>query len=157
MNVMVTVINKILVAYVSKGGATREAAEIIAGVLKNKYTLEIDVIDLRKNSPKLEEYNIVIVGAGVRGGRVYKEALKFLKQDFGERKVAFFVCCGGAGDPKSYEEACTKYLTNVLADYPNLKVLAMEAFGGRMKVLGRTLFDNFDPKKIREWAEEINF
>jgi menaquinone-dependent protoporphyrinogen IX oxidase len=52
------VINKILVAYVSKRGATREAAEIIAGVLKNKYKSEIDVIDLKKESPKLEEYDI---------------------------------------------------------------------------------------------------
>jgi hypothetical protein len=83
--------------------------------------------------------------------------LDFLKGDFGQRKIAFFVCCGGAGDPKNYEDACTKYLTNVLDSYPKLKLVATEAFGGRMKVLGKTLFDSFKPEKIREWAESLIF
>jgi len=99
--------SKILIAYASKSGATRQASEIIAEVLKNKNKYEVDLFDLRKASPKLAEYDNVVVGAGVRGGKVYGEALKFLKQGFGERKVAFFVCCGGAGDPKNYEDVCT--------------------------------------------------
>jgi hypothetical protein len=93
-----------------------------------------------------------VVGAGVRAGKVYSEALDFLKQDFGNKKIAFLVCCGRAGDPKNYDESCTKYLPNVLAKYPNLKTVATEAFGGRMKMLGKTLFDNVDPAKIRTWT-----
>lgn len=96
-----------------------------------------------------------MVGAGVRAGKVYSEALGFLKQDFGNRKLAFFVCCGAGGDPNKREEACSKYITKVLADYPNLKAVATEAFGGRMKMLGKTLFDNIDPDKIRAWAETL--
>ena len=92
---------------------------------------------------------------GVRGGKVYGEALDFLKQDFGNRKVAFFVCCGGAGDPKNYQASCTKYVANVLVKYPNLKTVSTEAFGGRMKLLGKTLFDNVDKDKIRVWAETL--
>jgi hypothetical protein len=98
-------------------------------------------------------YKNAVVGGGVRGGKVYGEALKFLKQDFGDRKVVFFVCCGGAGDPEKYEESCTKYVTNVLTNYPNVKPVATEAFVGRMKILGKTIFDNIDPDKIRAWAE----
>lgn len=149
--------NKTLIAYASKGGATKQASEIIAEVLKEKQKFEVDLVDLRKTASKLAEYDNVVVGAGVRGGKVYSKALTFLKQDFGERKVAFFVCCGGAGDPKNYEDACTKYLTDVLANYPDLKVVASEAFGGRMKVLGKTVFDNFKSEKIREWAEKLDF
>lgn len=103
------------------------------------------------------EYDNIVVGSGVRVGKVYSEALKFLKQDFEAKKVAFFVCCGDAGDPEKCEEACTKYLTGVLANYPNLKTVSTEAFGGRMKVLGKTVFDKFDPNKIRNWAEKIDF
>ena len=147
--------NNTLIAYASKGGATKQASEIIAEVLRYKHKLQVDIVDLRKTTPKLAEYDNVVVGAGVRGGKVYGEALNFLKQDFGDRKVAFFVCCGGAGDPKNYEDACTKYLTDVLSNYPDLKVVATEAFGGRMKVLGKTVFDNFKPEKIREWAEKL--
>jgi menaquinone-dependent protoporphyrinogen IX oxidase len=146
---------KTLVAYASKGGATKQASEIIAEVLKEKYKLEVDLIDLRKSDAKIQDYLYIVVGAGVRGGKVYGEALKLLKQDFEGKKVAFFVCCGGAGDPKNYGEACTKYLTDVLAGYPNLKTVATEAFGGRMKVLGKTVFDNVDPKKISEWAQKL--
>jgi menaquinone-dependent protoporphyrinogen oxidase len=145
--------NKTLVAYASKCGATKQASEVIADVLRGKGNFEITLVDLRKNSPNLWEYVNVVVGAGVRGGKVYEEALNFLKQDFGDRKVAFFVCCGGAGDPKNYGESCTKYVTRVLANYPNVKAVATEAFGGRMKILGKTLFDNIYPVKIRVWAE----
>jgi menaquinone-dependent protoporphyrinogen IX oxidase len=147
--------NKILVACASKGGATEEAAQIIADVLKDKFGLEVDVVNLRKTFPNLAEYKNAVVGAGVRGGRVYGEALKFLEQDFGDRKLAFFVCCGGAGDPKTYDDSCMKYLTKVLANYPDLKPVATEAFGGRMKILGKTIFDNRDTAKIRAWAEKV--
>lgn len=146
-------VQKTLVVFASKGGATKETSEIIADVLENKFRFEVDLLDLRKSSKNIMVYSNIIVGAGVRGGKVYREALDFLKQDFGQRKLAFFVCCGGAGDPKNYEESCEKYVAEVLAKYPNVKTVATEAFGGRMKVLGRTLFDNVDKEKIRAWAE----
>ena len=144
---------KTLVAFASKGGATKETSEIIADVLKNKFRFEVDFVDLRKSSKNIMVYSNIIIGAGVRGKKVYREALDFLNQDFGQRKLAFFVCCGGAGDPKNYEESCEKYVNEVLAKYPNVKTVATEAFGGRMKVLGRTLFDNVDKEKICAWAE----
>jgi menaquinone-dependent protoporphyrinogen oxidase len=146
---------KTLVAYASKSGATEQTAQIITEVLRGECHLEVDIINLGKTFPSLEQYRNVVVGAGVRAGKVYDEALKFLKKDFGDRKVAFFVCCGGAGDPKKYEESCDKYLKNVLANYPDLKPVASEAFGGRMKLLGKTVFDNVDSAKIRSWAETL--
>jgi menaquinone-dependent protoporphyrinogen oxidase len=149
--------HRILLAYASKGGATKEASEIIAEVLKNKYNVTVDLIDLKKTTPKLEGYDKIVVGAGVRAGKVYGDALKFLKQNFESKKVAFFVCCGGAGDPQKYEEACKNYVTDVLANYPDLKPVSTEAFGGRMKILGKTVFDTFDSKKIQRWAEKIEF
>lgn len=60
-----------------------------------------------------------------------------------------------AGDPKNYQASCTKYVANVLAKYPNFKTVSTEAFGGRMKLLGKTLFDNVDKDKIRVWAETL--
>lgn len=146
---------KTLVAYASKSGATKEAAEVIAEELRSKFNSEVDLVDLRKSSPNLAGYGNVVVGSGVRAGKVYGEALEFLKKDFGDRKVAFFVCCGGAGDPKKYDESCTKYVTDVLAKYPNFKTVATEAFGGKMTVLGRKLFDNVDPEKIRAWTQTL--
>jgi menaquinone-dependent protoporphyrinogen IX oxidase len=148
-------VQKTRVAFASKGGATKETSEIIADVLKNKFRFDVDLLDLRKSSENIMVYSNIIIGAGVRGRKVYREVLDFLNQDFGQRKLAFFVCCGGAGDPKNYEESCEKYVKEVLAKYPNVKTVATEAFGGRMKMLGRTLFNNIDAEKIRVWAEAL--
>ena len=148
-------VQKTRVAFASKGGATKETSEIIADILKNKFRFEVYLIDLRKSSKNIMVYSNIIIGAGVRGRKVYREALDFLNQDFGQRKLAFFVCCGGAGDPKNYKESCAKYVNEVLAKYPNVKTVATEAFGGRIKVLGRTLFNNIDAEKIRLWAEAL--
>ncbi|PVX24174.1 MAG: hypothetical protein CW691_08425 [Candidatus Bathyarchaeum sp.] len=151
-------VSKTLVAFASKGGASKEAAKIIADELKSKHCLEVDVVDLRKDKKKLsniDQYNYVVVGSGVRSGKVYDEALDFLKKDFANKKLAFFVCSGDAGDPEKYEEARTKYVNNVLANYPNLTTVDTEAFGGRQKMLGRTVFDNFNPTKISGWAENL--
>jgi menaquinone-dependent protoporphyrinogen oxidase len=148
--------NKTLVAYETKGGATEEYARKIAEVLGSKYQLEVDLINLKKQDVKdCSQYNNIVIGGGVRAGRVYGKALKCLENDFSGRKVAFFVSSGDAGDPEKYQQAKVKFVENVLANYPNVKPVATEAFGGRMKILGRTVFDNVDLAKVEAWAEEL--
>jgi len=147
---------KTLIAYVTKGGVTEEAAREVADVLRGKYGLEVDLISLKKNaSPNLAQYKNVIVGSGVRIGKVYTEALKFLEKDFRDKKTAFFLSSGEAGDPKTHDAAVTKYVTNILANYPNFKPIAAEAFGGRIKILGKMVSDTSDMAKVRAWAEEL--
>jgi menaquinone-dependent protoporphyrinogen IX oxidase len=148
--------NKTLIAYVTKGGVTEEAASVIADVLRNKYGLEVDLVNLKKNpSPDLTQYRNVIIGSGVRIQRVYKEALKFLENDFGGKNVAIFLSSLEAGNPKSHDEAVRKYIKNVLVKYPHIKPVAAEAFGGRMKILGFTIADDSDMGKVSAWAEEL--
>ena len=138
----------------TKGGATEEAANVIADVLREKFGLGVGLVNLKKQTrPELAPYKNVVIGGGVRGGKIYAEALQFVGQDFGDRKVAFFVCCGAGGNPKDYENACSKHLVKGLANYPNFKPVAVEAFGGRMRILGRTVFDNINIAKVRVWAE----
>ena len=83
--------NKTLIAYVSKGGATEEAARKIAETLRSKFQLEVDLVDLKEQTPQdLAQYQNIIVGGGVRGGKVYGKALKFLENDLIEQKSSFF-------------------------------------------------------------------
>jgi menaquinone-dependent protoporphyrinogen IX oxidase len=50
-------------------GAAAEAASEIATVLRKKYDLEVDVVDLKKSpSPDLERYKNIVIGSGVRMG-----------------------------------------------------------------------------------------
>jgi menaquinone-dependent protoporphyrinogen oxidase len=148
--------NKTLVAYETKGGATEEYARKIAEVLTAEYHLEVDLINLKRKEVKdCSQYSNIVVGGGVRAGKVYGKALKCLENDFSGKKVAFFVSSGDAGDPEKYEQAKVKFVENVLAHYPNVKPVATEAFGGQMKILGKTIYNNMDLAKAEAWAEEL--
>ena len=147
---------KTLVAYETKSGATEESAKKKADTLRSKYQLDVDLVDLNQQKvTDLAQYKNAVVGAGVRAGKVYGKALKFLESDFTGKKVAFFVSCGQGGDPEKCNAAKVKFAENTLAHYPNLNVLAWEAFGGRMSILGKKILDNLDLKKVKAWAEEL--
>jgi menaquinone-dependent protoporphyrinogen oxidase len=147
---------KILIAFATKGGVTEEAACVIANVLREKHGLQVDVVNLRKNpSPDLTSYTHVFIGSGVRMGKWYKQALKFLENNFEEKNVLLFLSSCTAGDTETHNEAIVKYIDEVLAHYPHVKPIAAGAFGGRMKMLGKTVKDNCDMEKVRAWAEEV--
>jgi menaquinone-dependent protoporphyrinogen IX oxidase len=150
--------NKTLIAYETKMGVTEESARKIAEVLRSKFQIEVDLVDLREQKvPDLTQYKNVVVGAGVRGGRVYSKAVKFLENDFAGKKVAFFVSSSWAGTPKqeSYDAAKTKFVENTLSKFPQINAVGAEAFGGRIKILGKLMLDNTDLRKVEVWAEEL--
>lgn len=147
---------KTLVAYATKGGVTGESAHVIAQVLKEKFGFNVDIVNLRKDrAPDITQYTNVVIGSGIRMGRWYKSALKMLDSDFTGKKVVLFLSACSAGDPEKHDEAVKNYLDAVLAKRPHVKPVAAQAFGGRMRMLGKTIEDNCDMDKIREWAEDI--
>ena len=148
--------SKTLIAYESKGGVTEESARKIAETLRSKYQLEVDLVDLKKEKvPDLMQYRNIVVGGGVRGGKVYNKALKFLENDLSGKHVAFFVSSSWAGTPGSYENAKIKFVENTLAKYPKINPVSTEAFGGRIRMLRKTMVDNTDLAKVEAWAEEL--
>ena len=147
---------KTLIAYVTKGGATEESARKIADVLRSKYQLEVDLVDLKEQKvPDLTPYQNIVVGGGVRGGRVYGKALKFLENDLSGKNVAFFVSSTWAGTPGSYENAKVRFVEKNLAKYPKISPVSTEAFGGRIRYFRKTMVDNTDLAKVEAWAEEL--
>jgi len=148
--------NRTLIAYGTRMGATAEAASEIAEVLRDNYGFEVDIVNLKENpSPNLERYRNVIVGSDVAYGKWVKAALRFLENSFEGKKVAIFVSSMMAGDPKSYDEASKRFVKDVLAKYPHIKPVAVEAFGGRIRFLGINFRDNLDMEKIRSWADGV--
>ncbi len=149
-------VGKTLIAYVTKSGVTEESAKIIADVLHSKYGFDVDLINLvKKPSPDLTQYKNIFIGSGIRMQKWYRRALGFLKNDFEDKKVVVFLSSCEAGDPKSHQQAVTKYITNVLAKYPHIKPLVAESFGGRIRMFGKINIDNYDMEKVRAWAEEV--
>lgn len=135
--------NKTLIAYETKSGATAESAQKIADVLRSRYQVDVDVVDLKKRDiSDFSQYHNIVIGGGVRAGNVYSKAFKCLEQDFSGKNVAFFVSSGETGDPAKYQQAKSNFVDNVLAKYPHVHPIATEAFGGCMKILGKTIWDS---------------
>ncbi len=149
-------VNKTLIAYQTKGGVTEESARKIADILRSKYQLEVDLVDLKEQKiPDLTMYKNIIVGAGVRSGRVYGKALKFLENDLSGKNIAFYVSSTWAGTPGSYDNAKAKFVENTLAKYPKINPVSTEAFGGRIRYFRKTMVDNTDLSKVEVWAEQL--
>ena len=148
--------NKTLIAYETKGGVTEESAKKIADVLRSKYHLEVDLVDLKEQKAQgLTNYRNVVIGSGVRAGRVYGKARKFLENDFTGKQVAFFVSSSMAGTPGSHDNAKTRFVEHTLAKYRKVNAVSTEAFGGRIRYLRKTMLDNTDLAKVEVWAEEL--
>ena len=144
-----------LIAYVTRGKATKEAAELIGQVLREDFELSVKLVNLKESTPKVKNYKNVIIGAGVRMGRVYKKALKFMENDFSGKNVAVFLSSLEGGDEKSHEEAVEKYVKKEVKARLNVEPVAAETFGGRIKIFGFSVQDNIDREKIRNWARNI--
>jgi len=70
---------KALVVYGTRWGGTVGVAEKIGDSLREaNYT--VDVVDAKKKPPRVDPYDLVVVGSGVRADSWTKEALKFLKK-----------------------------------------------------------------------------
>ncbi len=148
--------NKTLIAYVTKGGVTEESARKIADILRSKYQLEVDLVDLKEQKvPDLTMYKNIVVGAGVRGGRVYGKALKFLENDLSGKNIAFYVSSTWAGTPGSYDNAKAKFVEKTFSKYPKINPVSTEAFGGRIRYFRKTMVDNTDSAKVKAWAEQL--
>jgi menaquinone-dependent protoporphyrinogen IX oxidase len=144
--------NKTLIAYATRGGTTEDYAKAIGSVLTNEFKMQVDIVNLNKdNNPKLTPYRNVVVGAGIRMFKMHKEGAEFLEEtDFGDRKVAIFL---PSLEPR--DRAIKKYVDVILQKNIKLKPIAVEVFGGRMRMLGITSVDTTDTEKAKEWVRKI--
>lgn len=82
---------RVLVAYASKQGSTKEVAESIAETLKTEsFETDVKSIDTIAN---VEEYDYVVVGAPINGMRWMQDAVDFIgihQSDLMYKQTAFF-------------------------------------------------------------------
>ena len=144
--------NKTLIAYATRGGTTEDYAKAIGSVFTDEFKIQIDLVNLKKNkNPDLTPYRNIIVGAGIKIFRMHKEGSNFLeKTDFGDRKIMIYLSSLVPRD-----KAIEKYVDVILQKNANLKPLAVEVFGGRMRLFGKTSQDMVDIEKAKAWARKI--
>ena len=87
---------KILIAYSSYGGVTKECADILISYLNDR--CKVELIDVRQNSiPSPENYDAVILGSSIRMGSMNKKLKKYVKlykKELSEMPCGVFFCCG---------------------------------------------------------------
>lgn len=158
--------NKTVLVYATRWGATTETAKEIIRVMKEKYQIEVDLINLKDKktkNPDISSYENIILGVSVAKFRWAKEGKNFLKKNKGTlpgKKLFVFVSSGGAGDAyqkknfEIYEKLQKKWIDNNL-DKWGLQVASRKALGGRYVGQHSHRGDNRDWDQICSWAEEI--
>ncbi len=84
---------KLLIVYTTKGGTTRECAELLAREFKEH---DVTVTDM-KDVTTLEGYDRIVVGFPIRMARPVKKARKFMKEherELARANAAYYMCCG---------------------------------------------------------------
>ncbi len=163
---------RILVAYASRTGCTRETAEIIAGTLRAKVAQEVDVRPVQEIGD-LSSYSAVVVGSAGRHKRGWiSEARHWLRdheQALHARPVAYFMTCWVVRDDTIAAQAEAQgYIDLVRAKVPSINPVAVGLFPGRLDLARFSAFDRwylrmkhapagdwFDAERVRRWAEEL--
>jgi len=128
-----------LIVYGTRYGATAKSSKEIADVLCQK-GLAVKLVNLKDEKIKdIQEYELIIVGSGIQIGKWTNEPEQFLakfQQELTRKKLALFVCCGGANPLsegaqkiKESHDAKIKYLDEKASKY-SLKPIALGLFGG---------------------------
>ena len=131
---------KVLVAYASTYGSTREVAEAVTSTLRG-HQLAVDLQPAR-DVRSLVGYRAVVLGAPLYMFHLHKDALRFLSrhQKALTRGLPVAIFAGGpieTSDENGWQEV-RKQLDQELAKFPWLRPVAVEVVGGR-----------FDPTRLR--------
>lgn len=113
---------KTLILYATKSGASRECAELLARSMP-----DCVIGDFSQKSADIRSFDTIIIGSGVRMGKIYKPALNFIQHNKDlllTKKIAVYVC---NAYPATFEKVVSK---NIPADIIEC-VIAIKSFGGK--------------------------
>lgn len=158
---------KVLIAYGTRYGATTGTAEEIAKVLREE-GFEVKVVNLKEEKVKeISEYELVIIGSGMKMEMWTSKTKAFLKKfssELNKKKVALFVSSGARalmeykGENEEISRITKKYLEDKASKH-YLNPISMTMFGGiwDYNQMGKiyTKFldaekDNFNPAGFKE-------
>ncbi|MBE6600203.1 MAG: hypothetical protein E7640_03250 [Ruminococcaceae bacterium] len=117
---------KILIAYAGRVGVTAECAEMLRLALGDR---DVTVCDLSVSTPKLGEYDTVVVGTSIYYGKPEKAVVKFIKEKASElesKHFAGYICA-------AFADRVDEYIEDTFP--PRLRMAAVDIsyFGGELK------------------------
>lgn len=124
----------LLICYGTRYGSTAEVAEKMAETAR-EIGVAVDLVDLKRNKirERIQDYDLIVIGSGILGGRWTKEPLKFIEDNLdvlSKAKVAIFVVCGFAAREDKCETAQVEYLDHFSVEFPGLSPVLTGLFAG---------------------------
>ncbi|TRO54870.1 nitric oxide synthase [Candidatus Bathyarchaeota archaeon] len=128
-----------LIVHGTRYGATEMTAKEVAKVFREE-GLNVEVVNLKDEKvDDISEYDLVLIGSGIKIKKWTKEPEQFLKKfqkELTEKKIALFICCGAkypldekADVETEIEYARKTHLKEKAAKY-DLQPIASGLFGG---------------------------
>lgn len=143
---------RVLVAYATKRGSTREVAEAVSEVLRDG-ELEVDCRPAAEIDD-LTGYSAVVLGGALYMGRWHRDARRFLarhQETLATLPIAVFAM--GPGTLEAHDVATSrKQLDRALAAVPEIEPVAVTIFGGVVDpVKLRFPFNRMRAMDARDW------
>jgi menaquinone-dependent protoporphyrinogen IX oxidase len=124
----------VLVLYGTRWNGTQKVAEVIGKALQDEGNA-VKVVDAKNAPLRIEAYDLILVGSGLRADKWTKESEAFIEKNavaLRAKKLALYVSCSMA-DRKDdgYNVGKKRYLDDFASKY-SLTPIAMGYFGGLM-------------------------
>lgn len=155
---------RILVAYASGSGSTREVAEAIAAEIEGEeLTTVVHHVSQIEN---LALYSGIVIGSSVRIGRWLPEAvacLERIKHELEDKPVAYFTTClTMVDDTVENRKTVLAYMDPLLHLTPNVTPIGLGLFAGSLDPARRAIMtadgpqgDYRDWTAVRAWASQL--
>jgi menaquinone-dependent protoporphyrinogen oxidase len=143
---------RILVAYATKKGSTREVAAVVAETLAG-HGLDVEVREAA-DTRGLDGFDGVVLGAALYTGRLHADARAFLRDHAGTLAALPFAIFGMGPRTLAGEEVTgsRKQLDAALAKVPEVRPLKVAIFGGVLDpAQHRFPFSRMAPSDARDW------
>jgi menaquinone-dependent protoporphyrinogen oxidase len=145
---------RILVAYATKHGTTREVAEAVARVATDSGAV-VRLAPAAAVGEHVDGWDLVVLGAPIYSGRWHRDAHRFLRRhraDLRSVPVAVF----GMGPRRDNEEAWRRsrdQFARALARRPRLAPVAVGLFGG----VDPPRRNRTDRRDLRDWTTIVDW
>ena len=154
---------KTLIIYASKHGSAEKAANKLYQNLED----EKEIVNIQENSkPFIENFDTIIIGGSIYGGKIQKEIQKFIEDNLKtllSKKIGLYLCCG---IEKDFEKQLENSIPEKLLDHTSVAgYFGYEYNTDKMNFLEKTMVkfvakdkagkSNIYEKNIEKFAEEI--
>ena len=141
---------KVLIIYATRGGASRECAQILHDRICSSF--DVSVFDIENSPPSPDGYDVAVIGGSIRMTKINKKLKKYLAENaemLNKIQTAIFLCCGF---PENFEDYVALQIPKSV-----IPTLGMHCFGGELKPQKLKGIDKIIVKMLREDIKGADF